>query len=53
MINAGLADPGIRSRFAEVGAVPLHFTRAEFSARIASDVEKWAKVVKLAGMKPD
>jgi len=52
-INAGLADPGIRSRFAEVGAVPLHFTAAEFSARIASDVEKWAKVVKLAGIKPD
>jgi hypothetical protein len=33
--------------------VPLRFTSAEMSARIASDVEKWAKVVQLAGMKPE
>ena len=52
-INAGLTDPGIASRLAEVGAVPLLFTPAELAARIARDVEKWAKLVQLAGMKPE
>jgi tripartite-type tricarboxylate transporter receptor subunit TctC len=52
-INAGLASPGIKSRFAAVGAVPLVFSPAEFRTRIASDVEKWAKVINLAGIKPD
>ncbi|MGP0088978.1 MAG: Bug family tripartite tricarboxylate transporter substrate binding protein [Xanthobacteraceae bacterium] len=50
-INAGLANPGIRARLADVGATPLQFTPAEFRAMIARDVEKWAKVVKLAGVK--
>jgi tripartite-type tricarboxylate transporter receptor subunit TctC len=52
-INAGLADAGMQSRFAGVGAVPLQWTPAEFGARIASDTEKWARVVKLAGITPD
>jgi tripartite-type tricarboxylate transporter receptor subunit TctC len=52
-INAGIADPGIRSRFADVGAVPVRFTPAEASARIASDIEKWAKVIQAAGIKPE
>jgi len=52
-INAGLADTGIRSRFADVGAVPVRFTPAEASARIASDIEKWAKVIHAAGIKPE
>jgi tripartite-type tricarboxylate transporter receptor subunit TctC len=52
-INAGLAEPGITSRLADVGASPLRFTPAEFAARIAGDVEKWAKVVRLAGIQPD
>jgi len=52
-INAGIADTGIRSRFADVGAVPVRFTPAEASARIASDIEKWAKVIHAAGIKPE
>jgi tripartite-type tricarboxylate transporter receptor subunit TctC len=52
-INAGLADPAITSRLAEVGAVALRFTPAEAAARIAADTEKWAKVVRLAGIQPD
>jgi tripartite-type tricarboxylate transporter receptor subunit TctC len=52
-VNAGLADPGVKSRLAEVGATPLAFTPAEFGARIASDVAKWAKVVAAAGLKVD
>src|SRR5216684_2380473 len=51
--NAGLADAGMRARFAEVGAVPLQFTPAELRALIARDAEKWARVVKQAGMKPE
>jgi tripartite-type tricarboxylate transporter receptor subunit TctC len=52
-INAGLADAGVRSRFADVGATPVRFTPAEASAKIAGDIEKWAKVIRGAGIKPD
>jgi len=51
-INAGLADAGVQKRFAEVGAIPLRYTPAEMRAMIARDVEKWARVVKLAGIQP-
>jgi tripartite-type tricarboxylate transporter receptor subunit TctC len=52
-INAGLADAGLRARFADVGAMPVLFTPAQAGARIASDTEKWAKVVERAGIKPE
>jgi tripartite-type tricarboxylate transporter receptor subunit TctC len=52
-INAGLVSPGIKSRLAEVGAVPVLFTPAELRARIAADTEKWGKVIKAAGIQPD
>jgi tripartite-type tricarboxylate transporter receptor subunit TctC len=51
-VSAGLADAGVQKRFAEVGAVPLHYTPAEMRAMIAQDLEKWARVVKLAGIEP-
>jgi tripartite-type tricarboxylate transporter receptor subunit TctC len=53
VINAGLADPGVQSRFADVGAVPVRFSVAQARERIAADVEKWAKVVSAAGIKPE
>jgi tripartite-type tricarboxylate transporter receptor subunit TctC len=52
-INAGLADPKIRERFATIGAVPMSMTPAEFGKLIADETEKWAKVVKTVGMKVD
>jgi tripartite-type tricarboxylate transporter receptor subunit TctC len=52
-INAGLADPGIRARMAEVGGVPLLYSPAELRALIASDAAKWARVVEQAGIKPE
>jgi len=52
-INAGLADPGIRARMAEVGGVPLIYSVAELRALIARDAAKWARVVEQAGIKPE
>jgi tripartite-type tricarboxylate transporter receptor subunit TctC len=51
-INAGLADAGVQKRFAEVGAIPLRYTPSEMRAMIARDAEKWARVVKRAGIQP-
>ena len=52
-INAGLADPKMRTQFAELGGVPMPLAPAEFSTLIAEETEKWAKVIKSAGIKPE
>jgi tripartite-type tricarboxylate transporter receptor subunit TctC len=52
-INEGLADPAIKARLADAGTVPLVLSAAEFSAYFASESEKWAKVVKVAGIKTE
>ncbi len=52
-INAALADPTIMARFADVGATPLVFTPAEVNAFMTAQTEKWAKVIKSAGIKPE
>jgi tripartite-type tricarboxylate transporter receptor subunit TctC len=52
-INAGLANPPIKSRLAEIGTIPIIFTATEFGTYIATESEKWAKVVKFAGVKPE
>jgi tripartite-type tricarboxylate transporter receptor subunit TctC len=51
--NAGLKDPGVTSKLAQVGAVPIIESPAGMRARIAADTEKWAKVIKAAGIQPD
>ncbi len=52
-ISAGLADPGIKARLAEVGGSPLPLTPSGLRALIARDTAKWADVVKKAGIEPE
>jgi tripartite-type tricarboxylate transporter receptor subunit TctC len=52
-INAGLADPKLKTRFADLGATVFGGSPADFSRFIAGETEKWAKVVKFAGIKPN
>jgi tripartite-type tricarboxylate transporter receptor subunit TctC len=51
-INAALADPNMRARLADLGAVPMPMTPAQLGKFIADETGKWAKVVKFAGIKP-
>ena len=53
VVNEGLAQPEIKARLADVGTVPMVLSPAEFRAYIAAEFEKWDKVVKVAGIKPD
>jgi tripartite-type tricarboxylate transporter receptor subunit TctC len=52
-INAGLADPKIKERLADLGGTPLVGSPADFGKLIADETEKWAKVVKFIGIKAD
>jgi tripartite-type tricarboxylate transporter receptor subunit TctC len=52
-INAALADPAMRARFADIGGEPLAGSPAEFGKLIADETVKWAKVVKFAGLRPE
>lgn len=52
-INAGLADPVTQKKFTDIGGEPLPGTSADFGKFIAEETEKWGKVVKFAGLKPD
>ena len=52
-INAGLADPKIKARLADLGDIGLALSPADFGKLIADETEKWGKVVKFAGIKPD
>jgi len=52
-INAGLADPKIKAQLADLGSPALAGLPADFSRLIAADTEKWAKVIKFAGIKAE
>jgi len=52
-INAGLANPAVMARLAEVGATPIVMSPAAFGAMVAADTQRWAKVVRRAGLKPE
>jgi tripartite-type tricarboxylate transporter receptor subunit TctC len=52
-IIAGLADPKIKARLADLGGGPLALSPAEFSKFIADETEKWGKVIRAAGIKAE
>jgi tripartite-type tricarboxylate transporter receptor subunit TctC len=52
-INAGLADEKFKARLHELGGVEFPGSSADFGKFIAAETEKWAKVVKFAGIKPE
>jgi tripartite-type tricarboxylate transporter receptor subunit TctC len=52
-INAALADPTINQRLTDLGCAVFAGSPAEFGAFIAAETEKWAKVIKFAGIKQE
>jgi tripartite-type tricarboxylate transporter receptor subunit TctC len=52
-INAGLADIKINTHLSDLGGVPMAMARAEFGKFIADETEKWAKVIRFAGIKAE
>jgi tripartite-type tricarboxylate transporter receptor subunit TctC len=52
-INAALTDPQIKARLADLGAEPMPMSPVEFGKFIADETEKWGKVIKFAGIKPE
>ena len=52
-INAGLVDPTIKARLTELTVTPMVFNPAQFGAYMTAETEKWAKVIRLAGIKAE
>jgi tripartite-type tricarboxylate transporter receptor subunit TctC len=52
-INEVLADPNLKARFADLGATALTVSPGNFGALIAEETEKWGKVVRFSGAKPE
>jgi tripartite-type tricarboxylate transporter receptor subunit TctC len=51
-VNAGLADPKLKARLADLGGTPLVGSPADFSRFIAAETEKWGKVIRTANIQP-
>ena len=52
-INAGLSDPNMRARFAELGSAPLVLSPAEFGKLVQDETEKWTKVIRAAKIRAE
>ena len=52
-VNAVLTEPTVQARMADLGSEPLSGSAADFAKLIADETEKWAKVIKFAGIKAD
>jgi tripartite-type tricarboxylate transporter receptor subunit TctC len=51
-VNAGLADAKLKAQLADQGGIVMAGTPAAFGKLIVDETEKWAKVMKFAGIKP-
>jgi tripartite-type tricarboxylate transporter receptor subunit TctC len=51
-VNAGLADPKLKKQLDDQGGIEMAGTPADFGKLIADETEKWAKVIRFAGIKP-
>ena len=51
-VAAILGDPLIQTRFAELGGTAMMGSSADYKAFLVGETEKWARVVKAAGLKP-
>jgi tripartite-type tricarboxylate transporter receptor subunit TctC len=52
-VNDVFVDPRLKARFADLGITPMPMTVAECQRFIAGETEKWAIVIKFAGIKPE
>jgi tripartite-type tricarboxylate transporter receptor subunit TctC len=52
-VNAGLADPKMKARLADLGGAPLVGSPLDFGKLVAEETEKWGKVIRVANIKPD
>jgi tripartite-type tricarboxylate transporter receptor subunit TctC len=52
-INAGLVDPRLKARLADLGGIGLAGSPADFGKLIAEETEKWSKVIRAANIKPE
>jgi tripartite-type tricarboxylate transporter receptor subunit TctC len=52
-INAGLAQPKVKARFAELGAEVFPGSPADFNRLVAAEIEKWSKVIRTANIRPE
>jgi tripartite-type tricarboxylate transporter receptor subunit TctC len=52
-VNAALADPTVKARMAELGSEIFTGSSSDFAKLLAEETEKWAKVVKFAGIKAE
>jgi tripartite-type tricarboxylate transporter receptor subunit TctC len=52
-VNAGLADPKLKARLADLGSTVFVGSRSDFAKHISTETEKWARVVRTANLRAD
>ncbi len=52
-INAALADPQLKARLVDLGGTVIAGSPSDFGSFVAAETEKWAKVVRFAGIEPE